>query len=112
MDALKEDAESVTLIQEIGDSSTDQPSTQNAVAIVTADEETDAKRGTDKPTTRWTIIPPKHAAKGSEPKTESASGQAITAGFNADCIHYKCTKEQPNRINTGTASRATAGDGD
>jgi hypothetical protein len=90
----------------------DQPSTQNAVAIVAVDEETYAKRGIDTPTTRWTIIPPKHAVKGSAPKTETTSGLAITAGFNADCIHYKCTKEQPNRINTGTASRATAGDGD
>jgi len=89
------------------------------VAIVVADEETDAKSGIDAPTTRWTIIPRKHALKGSPPKTaeepavpETTSRLAITAGFNADCIHYKCTKEQPNRMNKGTASRATAGDGD
>jgi hypothetical protein len=72
----------------------DQPSTQNAVAIVAADEETDVKRGIDAPTTRWTIIPPKHAVKGSASKRaedpappETTSGLAITAGFNADCIH-------------------------
>jgi hypothetical protein len=36
----------------------------------------------------------------------------ISGHFKSDCIHFKCARNQRNKVNKGTASLATAGDRD
>ena len=36
----------------------------------------------------------------------------LSGHFKSDCIHFKCARDQPNKVNKGTATLATTGDRD